>query len=115
MSNEEKRYDFFPKEKVFGGMWDSLLVDEKGKPQTVLEFKTTKRSEDWAEDVPEYYALQAALYAYLLGVDDLIGQENRQNCREEGMWNNAIACRILEVLSDISARNFELLRIGRER
>ena len=64
--------DFFPDEKVLGGMWDSLLVDENGKPTTVIEFKTTKRSEDWAEDVPEYYALQAALYAYLLGVDDVI-------------------------------------------
>lgn len=64
--------DFFPQEKVLGGMWDSLLMDEKGKPYTVLEFKTTKRAEDWREDVPEYYALQAALYAYLLGVDDVI-------------------------------------------
>lgn len=64
--------DFFPQEKVLGGMWDSLLVDEKGKPCTVLEFKTTKRVEDWADDIPEYYALQAALYAYLLGVDDVI-------------------------------------------
>ena len=64
--------DFFPQDKVLGGMWDSLLVDEKGKPQTVLEFKTTKRAEDWSDDVPEYYALQAALYAYLLGIDDVI-------------------------------------------
>ena len=39
---------------------------------TVLEMKTTKRAEDWADDIPEYYALQAALYAYLLGVDDVI-------------------------------------------
>ena len=53
-------------------MWDYLLVDKDGKPTTVLEMKTTKRSEDWVEDVPEYYALQAALYAYLLGVDDVI-------------------------------------------
>lgn len=64
--------DFFPNEKVLGGMWDYLLMDDKGKPNTVLEMKTTKRAEDWAEDVPEYYALQAALYAYLLGVDDVI-------------------------------------------
>ena len=64
--------DFFPEEKVLGGMWDSILVDDKGKPTTVLEFKTTKRAEDWATDIPEYYALQAALYAYLLGVDDVI-------------------------------------------
>lgn len=64
--------DFFHDVPIFGGMWDSLLVDENGKPEAVLELKTTKRSEDWANDVPEYYALQAALYAYLLGVDDVI-------------------------------------------
>ena len=64
--------DFFHDTPIVGGMWDSLLVDENGKPEAVLEFKTTKRAEDWANDVPEYYALQAALYAYLLGVDDVI-------------------------------------------
>ena len=64
--------DFFRDWDVVGGMWDSLLVDENGKPEAVLEFKTTKRAEDWANDVPEYYALQAALYAYLLDVDDVI-------------------------------------------
>jgi predicted phage-related endonuclease len=64
--------DFFHDWKVFGGMWDYLLYDENGKPSAVLEMKTTKRSEDWADDVPEYYALQAALYAYMLGVDDVI-------------------------------------------
>ena len=64
--------DFFGDTPVLGGMWDSLLVDENGKAEAVLEFKTTKRAEDWANDVPEYYALQAALYAYLLGVDDVI-------------------------------------------
>lgn len=64
--------DFFHDTPILGGMWDSLLVDDDGTPNTVLEFKTTKRSEDWKNDVPEYYALQAALYAYLLGVDDVI-------------------------------------------
>jgi hypothetical protein len=64
--------DFFKDSPIFGGMWDYLLVDKEGKPTTVLEMKTTKRSEDWVDDVPEYYALQAALYAYLLGVDDVI-------------------------------------------
>jgi predicted phage-related endonuclease len=62
--------DFFGDVPVFGGMWDYLLQDDK--PTAVLEMKTTKRSEDWAEDIPEYYALQAALYAYLLGIDDVI-------------------------------------------
>ena len=64
--------DFFGDVPVFGGMWDYRLDDENGKPTTVLEMKTTKRSEDWADDVPEYYALQAALYAYLMGIDDVI-------------------------------------------
>jgi len=64
--------DFFPDKPVLGGMWDSLLVDGKNNPIGVLEFKTTKRSEDWKDDIPEYYALQAALYAYLLGVEDVI-------------------------------------------
>lgn len=64
--------DFFPENPRFGGMWDYLGVDEEGKVDTVLEMKTTKRIEDWQNDAPEYYALQAALYAYLLGVDNVI-------------------------------------------
>ena len=64
--------DFFPDQKVLGGSWDYLLVDKNGKPTTVLEMKTSKRVEDWVNDIPEYYALQAALYAYLLGVDEVI-------------------------------------------
>lgn len=64
--------DFFPENPHFGGMWDYLGVNEDGKVDTVLEMKTTKRIEDWQNDAPEYYALQAALYAYLLGVDNVI-------------------------------------------
>lgn len=64
--------DFFPDEAIFGGMWDYLFTDKDGKPTTVLEMKTTKRAEDWLDDIPEYYAMQAALYAYLLHVDDVI-------------------------------------------
>lgn len=64
--------DFFPESPHLGGMWDYLGVDEEGKVDTVLEMKTTKRIEDWQNDAPEYYALQAALYAYLLGVDNVI-------------------------------------------
>lgn len=66
------RGDFFYDKEVFGGMWDYLLFDENAKPMTVLEMKTTKRAEDWEEDIPEYYALQAALYAYLLDIDEVI-------------------------------------------
>lgn len=64
--------DFFPEQKVLGGMYDFLLYDKNCKPTTVLEMKTSKRVEDWKDDIPEYYALQAALYAYLLGVDEVI-------------------------------------------
>ena len=64
--------DFFSDTPVLGGMWDYLLHGKDGKPVTVLEMKTSKRVEDWADDIPEYYALQAALYAFLLGVDDVI-------------------------------------------
>lgn len=66
------RGDFFPDSKHLGGMWDFLGVDENGVVDTVLEMKTTKRIEDWQNDAPEYYALQAALYAYLLGVDNVV-------------------------------------------
>lgn len=68
---KQTRGDFFAEVAVLGGMWDYLLYD-KGKPSKVLEMKTSKRVEDWEYGVPEYYALQAALYAYLLGVDDVI-------------------------------------------
>ena len=64
--------DFFKESPVLGGMWDYLLYGKDGKPTTVLEMKTSKRVEDWKDDIPEYFALQAALYAYLLGVDEVI-------------------------------------------
>ena len=77
--------DFFPDNSIFGGMWDYLLVGKDGKPTTVLEMKTSKRVEDWKEDIPEYYALQAALYAYLLGVDKVIMVAS---FLEDGDYNN---------------------------
>lgn len=58
--------DFFPDRKELGGMWDALGDD------FVVEIKTTKRAEDWSEDVPIYYKLQACLYAYLLGFDNVV-------------------------------------------
>lgn len=65
--------DFFPENKIFGGMWDYLAKDDEGKVDTVLEMKTSQRVEDWSNgNIPEYYALQAALYAYLYGVDNVI-------------------------------------------
>lgn len=58
--------DFFPDQKELGGMWDALGDD------FVVEIKTTKRAEDWLLDVPIYYKLQACLYAYLLGFDNVV-------------------------------------------
>lgn len=63
--------DFFPDSDIYGGMWDYILRGKDGKPTAVLEMKTSKRVEDWEDDIPEYYALQAALYAYLLGVEQV--------------------------------------------
>lgn len=63
--------DFFGENKIFGGMWDAIRAKDD-TVSAVLEFKTTKRAEDWQGEIPEYYALQAALYAYLLGVDKVI-------------------------------------------
>lgn len=76
-------YGNFYSHPVLGGMWDALLVDRerwdgtakglRGATEAVLEFKTTKRAEDWADGaVPEYYAMQAALYAWLLDCDQVV-------------------------------------------
>lgn len=58
--------DFFPDVQVFGGMWDALGDD------FVVEIKTTKRAEDWEDDIPIYYKLQAALYAWMLNLDKVV-------------------------------------------
>lgn len=47
-------------------MWDAKSDD------LIVEIKTTKRAEDWLKDIPIYYKLQAALYAYLSKIDDVI-------------------------------------------
>ena len=58
--------DFFGHVKIFGGMWDALGEDY------VVEIKTTKRAEDWEKEPPLNYMLQGALYAWLLGFDDVL-------------------------------------------
>ena len=63
--------DFFPNVEALGGMWDFLGDD------FVVEVKTTKRVEDWMDskgelNPPIYYKLQACLYAYLLGFDNVV-------------------------------------------
>lgn len=72
--------DFFPESSTFSGMWDCLIYDDNGKPECVVEIKTVQvdgRSgsleQRWKDgEAPHYQALQAALYAYLLGVDKVL-------------------------------------------
>jgi predicted phage-related endonuclease len=63
--------DFFGSVEALGGMWDFIGDD------FVVEVKTTKRVEDWRSvdgkvEPPIYYKLQASLYAYLLGFDNVV-------------------------------------------
>ena len=72
--------DFYPSTPIFGGMWDALIKDENDKVEYVVEIKTVQvdgRSgslEDrWKDgEAPHYQALQAALYAYLYGIDKVM-------------------------------------------
>ena len=72
--------DFYPNTPIFGGMWDALVTDENNKVEYVVEIKTVQvdgRSgsleERWKDgEAPHYQALQASLYAYLLGVDKVL-------------------------------------------
>ena len=72
--------DFYPGTPIFGGMWDALIYDDNGKPECVVEIKTVQvdgRSgsleQRWKDgEAPHYQALQAALYAHLLGVDKVL-------------------------------------------
>ena len=72
--------DFYKDTPIFGGMWDALIKDENGNIEYVVEIKTVQvdgRSgnleERWKDgEAPHYQALQASLYAHLLGVDTVL-------------------------------------------
>ena len=72
--------DFYPNTPIFGGMWDALITDENKNVEYVVEIKTVQvdgRSGSlenrWKDgEAPHYQALQASLYAYLLGVDKVM-------------------------------------------
>ena len=63
--------DFFKNIDVFGGMWDAIHV-KNGQEFAVIEIKTTKRAEDWIQEVPTNYLYQGMMYAHLLGLEDVI-------------------------------------------
>lgn len=62
---QDVKYDFYPEEKIFGGMWDAKAVLPNGKVTDIFEYKTTKRAEDWLNNPPVYYLCQVLEYAYL--------------------------------------------------
>ena len=72
--------DFYPNTPIFGGMWDALITNESNSVEYVVEIKTVQvdgRSgsleKRWKDgEAPDYQALQASLYAYLLGVDKVM-------------------------------------------
>ena len=57
------RYDFFPDEPILGGMWDAYVA----RDSMIVEIKTSSRPQDWIDEPPTNYMMQAALYAYLRG------------------------------------------------
>ena len=89
--------DFFPLEEIYGGMWDRINMDN-GEVKSVLEFKTTSHPEQWEDGkIPEHYALQVALYAYLLKIDKVVliptalpksAYDDPENfiCNEQNTW-----------------------------
>lgn len=73
--------DFFPDTPIFGGSWDGLITrDGSDEIEYVVEVKTVQTDghagtleQRWKDGkAPHYQALQASLYAYLLGVDDVL-------------------------------------------
>ena len=77
---KKTRGDFYPNNPIFSGMWDALIIDDERKVEYVVEIKTVQvdgRSgtleQRWKDgEAPHYQALQAALYAHLLGVDKVL-------------------------------------------
>lgn len=64
-NHEDWASDF--EDDVFGGHIDGLMPDG-----AVVEVKTTKNPEDWLNGVPEYYWIQASLYAHFMKTDRII-------------------------------------------
>lgn len=67
------RFNFYPDEKIFGGMWDCVMTMKKDptKIRAIGEIKTSKRPQDWQDGPPLYYLLQVCLYAYLSKVEKI--------------------------------------------
>lgn len=73
---EQQGYDFFPDNDMFGGMWDAVGRTAQGDIARVYEMKTTgsRNFDFWDREkfsVPMDKLLQGALYAHLLGLDEV--------------------------------------------
>ena len=64
-SHEDWKSDF--DDPIFGGHIDGMMPDG-----TIVEVKTTRNPEDWVNGPPEYYWIQASLYAHFLKSDKII-------------------------------------------
>lgn len=63
---EQMRYDYFPENDIFGGMWDAVWISDREECIAPIEMKTA--SKDW-EEIPQNYMLQVGLYSYLMSRD----------------------------------------------
>lgn len=64
-NHEEWESDF--DDPIFSGHIDGMMPDG-----SIVEVKTTKNPEDWINGPPEYYWIQASLYAHFLKTDKII-------------------------------------------
>lgn len=67
-AKQSQHYNFFAGIKIFGGMWDAVIVDDEGKIIGVIEIKTSSRPQDWVNGVPDEKLAQGLLYGHLLEV-----------------------------------------------
>lgn len=60
----QKKYDFYPENKRFGGMWDARVY-ANGVIYADIEFKTSSRPQDWEDGAPIDKKVQSLLYSHL--------------------------------------------------
>ena len=63
--HEDWKSDF--EDDIFGGHIDGMMPDG-----SIVEVKTTRNPEDWINGPPEYYWIQASLYAHFMKADKII-------------------------------------------
>lgn len=67
--------DIFKSNKIFGGQPDGVVIPQGreisfSNAVKVIEIKTASNLTNWIQGPPEKYIMQAALYTYLLGIDE---------------------------------------------